>query len=104
MMTSTGLVPPPGRGSECREDICRSLFSLADTDGDGLVWRSVVSISDGGCGVVMMSSRYTDLDPLQLMQSRYWRLHDGVWVIISPGRGTLYLVHTLPHNADHDIK
>ena len=43
MMTSTGLVAPPGRGSECREDICRSLFSLADTDGDGLVWRSVVS-------------------------------------------------------------
>ena len=66
----------------------------------------MVSISDGSCGVVvmMMSSRYTDLDPLQLMQSRYWRLHDGVWVIISPGRGTLYLVHTLLHNADHDIK
>ena len=90
MMTSTGLVAPPGRGSECREDICRSLFSLADTDGDGLVWRSVVSISDGSCGVVMMmSSRYTDLDPLQLMQSRYWRLHDGVWAHYQPGPGHL---------------
>jgi len=25
--------------SDCREEICRRLFSLADTDGDGLIWR-----------------------------------------------------------------
>ena len=29
--------------SDQREEMCRRLFSLADTDQDGLIWRSVAA-------------------------------------------------------------